>query len=51
MTDTIKAALLATPTKLVHRWVRENLGLIVQSKRTQLARILRLKLTENQQDL
>ncbi len=50
MTDTIKAALLATPTKLVHRWVRENLGLTVQSKRTQLARILRLKLTENQQD-
>jgi hypothetical protein len=50
MTDTIKAAMLATPTKLVHRWVRENLGLTVQSKRTQLARILRLKLTENQQD-
>jgi hypothetical protein len=49
-TDTVKAAMLATPTKLVHHWVRENLGLTVQSKRTQLTRIRRLKLTENQQD-
>lgn len=48
--DTIKAAMVTTPTKLVHRWVRENLGLTVQSKRTQFARILRLNLTEKQQD-
>ena len=48
--DTIKAAMVTTPTKLVHRWVSENLGLTVQSKRTQLARILRPNLTEKQQD-
>lgn len=47
---TIQAAMITTPTKLVHLWVRENLGATVQSKRTQLARILRSKLTENQQD-
>jgi hypothetical protein len=47
---TIKAAMVTTPTKLVHLWVRENLGATVQSKRTQLARILRSKLTGNQQD-
>ena len=44
---TIKDAMLTVPTKLVHRWVNENLGLTVQSKRTQVARILRLQLTEN----
>lgn len=48
--DTIKAAMLTTATKHVHRWVRENLGATVQSKRTQLARILRSKLTGNLQD-
>lgn len=49
-TDTVKAAMLSTPTKLVHGWVGDNLGLTVQSKRTQLARILRLKATGNPQD-
>ena len=48
--NTLKAAMVTTPTKLVHRWVCENLGLTVQSKRTQLARIVRLNLTEKQQD-
>ena len=48
--DTIKAAMLTTATKHVHRWVRENLGATVQSKRTQLARILRSKLTGNLQN-
>ena len=48
--DTIKAAMESTPTKLVHHWVSENLGLTVQSKRTQLARILRTKATGNQQE-
>jgi hypothetical protein len=47
---TIKAAMVTTPTKLVQFWVRDNLGRTVQSKRTQLARILRLSATENQQD-
>jgi|GEM_PF-2393443 len=43
--DTIKAAMVSTPTKLVDRWVGENLGLTVQSKHTQLARILHTKTT------
>lgn len=47
---TIKDAMLTVPTKLVHRWVNENLGLTVQSKRTQVARILRLQLTENMEE-
>ena len=64
--DTIKAATVSTPTKLVDRWVRENLGprkpgsaktwvrenlgLTVQSKRTQFDRILRTKTTGNPQE-
>ena len=48
--DTIKAAMVTTPSKLVDRWVSKNLGLTVQSKRTQLARSLRLNMTEKQQD-
>jgi len=45
-----KAAMVSTPTKLVHRWVGENLGLTVQSKRTQLARILRTNTTGKPQE-
>jgi len=48
--DTIKAAMVSTPTKLVDRWVGENLGLTVQSKRTQLARILRTNPTGKPQE-
>jgi len=48
--DTIKAAMVSTPTKLVQRWVGENLGLTVQSKRTQFARILRTKSTGKPQE-
>ena len=48
--DTIRTAMVTTPTKLVRRWVKENLGPTVQSKRTQLARILRQKVTGNPQD-
>ena len=48
--DTIKAAMVSTPTKLVHRWVGENLGLTVQPKRTQFARLLRTKTTGNPQE-
>jgi len=48
--DTIKAAMVSTPTKLVHCWIGANLGLTVQSKRTQLARILRTKTTGKPQE-
>lgn len=48
--STIKDAMQTVPTKLVHRWVNKNLGLTVQSKRTQVARILRLRLTENTEE-
>jgi len=41
---------MSTPTKLIDRWVGENLSLTVQSKRTQFARILRTKLTGRPQE-
>ena len=48
--STIKDAMLTVPTKLVQRWANKNLGLTVQSKRTQVARILRLRLTGKTED-
>ncbi|MEZ6154128.1 MAG: hypothetical protein R3C09_28865 [Pirellulaceae bacterium] len=48
--ETIRVAMATTATKHVRVWVKTNLGQTVQSKRTQLARILRQKLTGNSQD-
>jgi hypothetical protein len=48
---TIGEAMRTVPTKLISRWVNKHLGTTVQSKRTQLAQILRLaKSTENPED-
>lgn len=47
---TIREAMFTVPSKLLKTWVNNNLGATVQSKRTQLARILRLQSTGKREE-
>ena len=48
--EVIRQALTEVPVKLVHTWVRRNLGTTIQSKRAKLAHALRSKSTENSEE-